>query len=132
MSKPTSAPEYLAKAERALEGARALLATGDAEGACSRAYYAVFDAAHAALIAEGFGNAIAGIKTHNGLLSFFSRELVRTERIPIAFGKTLNQVQRLRLAADYFDDPISSADASWAVARAEEFLRAVAALVSNT
>ena len=115
VSKPTSAPEYFAKAERALEGARALLAISDAEGACSRAFYAVFDAAHAALIAEGFGEALAGIKTHNGLLSYFSRELVRTERVAIAFGKTLNQVQRLRLAADYFDEPLSLPDASWAV-----------------
>ncbi len=131
MSKPTSAPDYFAKAERALEGARALLAIGDAEGACSRAYYAVFDAAHAALIAEGFGDAVAGIKTHNGLLAYFSKELVRTERVVIAFGKTLNQVQRLRLAADYFHDPVSPADAAWAVERAEEFLRAVAAMVST-
>jgi uncharacterized protein (UPF0332 family) len=47
------AHDYIAKAERALIGADALLVAGDFEGACSRAYYAMFDAAHAVLIAVG-------------------------------------------------------------------------------
>ncbi len=42
---------YIAKAERALREAQALLQQAATEGACSRAYYAMFDAAHAALIA---------------------------------------------------------------------------------
>ncbi len=44
---------YLAKAERALASARLLLADDDREGACNRAYYAMFDAAHAALLHQG-------------------------------------------------------------------------------
>ncbi len=46
-----SPDEYLAKARRALASARLLLADGDPEGACNRAYYGMFDAAHAALSA---------------------------------------------------------------------------------
>ena len=38
------------KASRALSSARLLLGDGDAEGDCNRAYYAMFDAAHAALL----------------------------------------------------------------------------------
>ena len=45
---------YMRKAERALDEARLLLREGKTEGACSRAYYAMHDAAHAALIATGY------------------------------------------------------------------------------
>ena len=37
------------KAAQAVVSAHQLLASGDADGACNRAYYAMFDAAHAAL-----------------------------------------------------------------------------------
>lgn len=41
---------YLDKAARALASAKLLLVDEDIEGACNRAYYAMFDAAHAALL----------------------------------------------------------------------------------
>ncbi|MGY6216601.1 HEPN domain-containing protein [Methylolobus aquaticus] len=44
--------QYLSKANRALASARLLLSDGDIEGACNRAYYAMFDAAQAALLAH--------------------------------------------------------------------------------
>ena len=49
-----TAKELLDKAERALASAQVLLDIGDVDGACNRAYYAMFDAARAALQA---GNA---------------------------------------------------------------------------
>ena len=39
----------IAKAELAVASAKVLLEIGDADGACNRAYYAMFDAARAAL-----------------------------------------------------------------------------------
>ena len=42
--------DILAKAERALASAKALLEIGDDDGAANRAYYAMFDAARAALM----------------------------------------------------------------------------------
>jgi uncharacterized protein (UPF0332 family) len=42
----------MAKAVRACESARVLLGLGDVDGAANRAYYAMFDAARAALIAS--------------------------------------------------------------------------------
>ena len=48
-----SADDLLGKAERALASARLLLDAGDTDGACNRAYYAMFDAARAALLASG-------------------------------------------------------------------------------
>jgi len=45
-----TASDYMGKADRALSAAQLLLASGDTEAACNRAYYAMFDAAHAGLI----------------------------------------------------------------------------------
>lgn len=43
----------MTKASRAIASAKLLLADGDLDGACNRAYYAMFDAARAALIWSG-------------------------------------------------------------------------------
>ncbi len=59
-----SVARYIGKAERALEEARLLLGNDKTEGACSRAYYAMHDAAHAALFATGDETQDAIIKTH--------------------------------------------------------------------
>lgn len=42
----------MTKADRACLSARALLDLGDMDGTCNRAYYAMFDAARAALLAS--------------------------------------------------------------------------------
>ena len=42
----------LAKAERACASARVLLELNDTDGACNRAYYAMFDAARAAPVRQ--------------------------------------------------------------------------------
>ena len=49
MSDPDYAAAYLVKAARTLASARNMLAIGDAEGACNRAYHAMFNAACRAL-----------------------------------------------------------------------------------
>jgi len=45
------AKELFTKAQTAAASARILLNAGDVDGACNRAYYAMFDAARAALLA---------------------------------------------------------------------------------
>lgn len=52
MSPGFTPAKYLDKAERALQAARLLYDAGEIEGVCNRAYYAMYDAAHAALLAE--------------------------------------------------------------------------------
>lgn len=116
------------KAERALASAHVLLDEGDAEGACNRAYYAMFDAARAALMAlpESAGPS-ATIKTHRGLIAAFGRHLVATGRIDPAFGRSLNQVEKLRLSSDYFGDVLAEDDGRWAVEQADAFVGEVKA-----
>jgi len=63
----------MGKASRALASAALLLDAGDVDGACNRAYYAMFDAARAALIWSGAPVDPTVAKTHSGLISAFSR-----------------------------------------------------------
>jgi uncharacterized protein (UPF0332 family) len=42
-------PPFLQKAETSVKSARMLLDAGDTDSACSRAYYAMYDAARACL-----------------------------------------------------------------------------------
>lgn len=126
------APEtYILKAETALAGARVLLQSGDSDGACSRAYYAMFDAAHAALFALGIEDISKPIKTHNGLVGKFGEHLVRGNHVAAEHGSNLNKVQNLRELADYSGDPVSMDKAAWAVAQAGSFVAAVRKLMGK-
>lgn len=122
------ARDLMAKAVQAAASAKVLLDTGDADGACNRAYYAMFDAARAALLASGsLVNPDIG-RTHSGLISAFSLHLVKTGRVSVELGKSLNKVEELRLVADYKGDPIEQTDAAWAVNQAQMFVQAMQAI----
>ena len=127
MTQHARAAAYMKKAARALAGARLLLAAEDCEGACNRAYYAMFDAAHAALLAAHVHVPDAAIKTHSGLIGAFGKYLVQGQQVEAELGRALNKVQRLRQLADYTGDTISLADATWAVQQAEAFVAAIRA-----
>lgn len=111
------------KAIRAVSSAQLLLDSGDADGACNRAYYAMFDAARAALLASDAPVVPEVVKTHSGLISAFSLHLVKTGQVPVELGKALNKVEDLRLIADYKGDPVELEDAAWAVQQAERFVQ---------
>ena len=118
-----NAQDLLAKAIQAAASAKLLLDAGDADGACNRAYYAMFDAARAALLVSGAPVPAEIAKTHSGLISAFSLHLVKTGRVPVEFGKTLNKAEELRLIADYKGDPIENDAASWVVSEAHSFVQ---------
>lgn len=116
------AADLLGKAMRALASARLLLDSGDVDGACNRAYYAMFDAARSALLATDAPTAPELAKTHGGLITAFSLHLVKTGRVPVEFGKALNRVADIRLVADYTGDQVDTQTARWAVGEAERFV----------
>lgn len=115
--------DLLAKGRRALVSASLLLEAGDVEGACNRAYYAMFDAAQAALLHAGA--AVQAVRTHQGLISAFGLHLVKTGKFGLDLGKALNQVERIRLLADYTGEAIELELARAAVAQADIFVAAV-------
>ena len=122
-----STATFMAKAERALSSAQALLEIGDAEGACNRAYYAMFDAAHAGLLGFDAEFPETSPKTHRGLIAAFGKHLVLGKHVAAELGASLNKVERLRTLADYTGDPIGADDAVWAVGQADAFLAAMKA-----
>lgn len=118
----------MTKAHRAVESARLLLAAGDQDGACNRAYYAMFDAARAALLLDA-PQSVAAIKTHSGLITAFSLQIVKAGKVPIELGKALNKVEDLRLMADYRNEVVDAEHVAWAVEQADHFIHAIDALL---
>jgi uncharacterized protein (UPF0332 family) len=112
-----NAGDLMEKASRAVASARLLLDAGDVDGACNRAYYAMFDAARAALIQSGAPVVPEVAKTHSGLTSAFSLHLVKTGRVPTEFGKALNKAAEIRLIADYTGDEVTAQTAQWRSSR---------------
>lgn len=115
-----SAP--LAKAQRAVASARLLLDAEDYDGACNRAYYAMFDAARILLLSHSDDIRAESIRSHSGLIAAFSLNFVKTGLVPINLGRALNRVEELRIVADYRGDSVDSDTAEWAVAQAGEFV----------
>ena len=89
----------LQNADEALVDATALLDRGSLRGAANRLYYAVFHALSAMALAEG---KVFGI--HQGLISFFHADCVRTGRFEKKFGRVVQKAFEDRTEADYEDD----------------------------
>jgi len=123
------ATQLMQKAARALDSARLLLDAGDTDGACNRAYYAMFDAAHAALASEADPEAS---RTHNGLIAAFGLRLIRTGRLPKELGRMLNRAEEVRLLADYTGGAVEPQDASELLSQAGAFVRAVRDYLEGT
>lgn len=113
------------KAARAVTSAKLLLDAGDVDGACNRAYYAMFDAAKAALIGSGVSVEPTVAKTHSGLIAAFSLHWVKAGRFPVELGKALNRVAEIRLVADYSGEEVTTDQAQWVIEQAELFVRTV-------
>ena len=115
------AADLMAKAVQAVASARLLLNSGDADGACNRAYYAMFDAARAALLSSGHEVG----RTHKGVLIAFSDRLVKAGRLPKETGRLLKQAEARRYVADYEAEPVQLGDADDSVAQAETFVTTI-------
>ncbi|SAK97087.1 HEPN domain protein [Caballeronia pedi] len=122
-----SVRDLLTKAIRASSSAALLLDDGDINGACNRAYYAMFDAARAALLASGAPVDPNVVRTHNGVIAAFGLHLVKTGRVLPDWGRTLNRAQEIRQAADYTGDSVDLELATWVVEQSRLFLQALQA-----
>ena len=77
--------------------------------------------------AAGIETQDAEIKTHNGLLTVFGKELTQSNQVAMDLRKALNQVQHLRQIADYSAETPALDKATWAVAQAEAFVAEIEA-----
>lgn len=119
MSNQLTPIALMAKADRACLSARALFNLGDVDGACNRAYYAMFDAARAALLASGAPVRPDIGKTHSGLINAFSEHLIKNGPISKELGRLLKRAEEIRLVADYKGDSVELSDAQEMVTQAE-------------
>lgn len=119
--------ELQAKSQMALKSAKVLLETGDTDGACSRAYYAMFDAARAALIHVKAPVKTEVAKTHNGLSSAFSLHLFKSGRLSADLGRAHSRAHETRLLADYTGDPVEPDIAAKLVQQAARFVEEITA-----
>lgn len=115
----------MAKADMACSSARALLDLGDLDGAANRAYYAMFDAARAALLASGAPVEPDIGRTHSGLIRAFGSFLVKNGPVSKEVGRLLNRAHEVRLVADYNGESVEPADAQEMVEQAETFVAAM-------
>lgn len=126
-----SAVSLLGKATQALTSARVLLDLGDVDGACNRAYYAMFDAAQAALLMSGVPAPDALGKTHRGLINTFSAYLVKDGPVSKELGRQLKRAEEMRLVADDNGESVMQTDAARLVLSAELFINAMQSLFFN-
>ena len=115
---------FIERAQEGLEAAQICLEKNLFHSATSRAYYAMFWAAQAALATE--------VKrtdwSHPRLQSTFATELVqRRKRYPNHFGSQFYEVFQLRLDADYRWKGVSRKKATRAVGWAREFVTTIIA-----
>ncbi len=82
----------------------------------------MFDAARGALPGSGAVPNVLEIKTHVGLIAMFSLHMVKTGLVDIDASKQFNQVQEMRLIADYLGDGIDLAKAQVAIDMAKNFI----------
>ena len=109
------------KAQAALSDAEVLLERGSPEATINRGYYAVFQAARAALLTEG-----ESPDTHSGVIRRFGYRFVRTGKVSDEVGSTLTTAQSMRGVADYeaFSD-FGREEADELVGKARRFIEAV-------
>lgn len=117
--------QYLGKALHAVTAAKLLLSVNEFDGACNRAYYAMFNAAHAALLWSGAHTNPGETRKHNSLIAAFGKHLVLTGIFPPEMGKSLNKAESIRLIADYTGEDISPQQAQSIVGQAEHFVSVV-------
>ncbi len=118
----------IAKSAEKLDAARMLLNQNFRDDAISRAYYSMFHAASASLLAEGIT-----AESHSALKSLFGLHLVKTGKVAREFGRMLTNVKDARENGDYdiFTD-FTKADAQQAIDNAEAFLAEMKRLLRDS
>ena len=102
-----------------------MLGDGEYDFAVSRAYYAMFYAAQAALLTRGVRRS-----KHSGVLAAFNREFVRGGVLPRELFAWLRDGLEDRIEGDYGLAPILEEQGSHAVATAHQLVSRVRSLLA--
>jgi uncharacterized protein (UPF0332 family) len=117
------------KAEESLRAADLCYSQGLYNSSVSRAYYAMFQAAQAALEAAGFTRPEW---SHAGLHATFANELTRRRKqfAPV-FARDLTIVLDLRHTADYRNSDLSRKQSARVLSKTRAFMNAVKRRISH-
>lgn len=111
----------IGKAQKFLQSAAVLLELEDFDSCASRAYFAMFYAAQAALMRGG-----RTLPTSQGIRSAFIAEFVASGQYPEKAAKMLNRAAELQEIGDYSTEfAISRGDAERVLQEAEAFVNSV-------
>lgn len=111
---------FLKKAQDNLTLARYCLENGYYDASANRAYYAAFQAAIAALSAQGITNEKY---EHKWVQATFNRALIHQRKIyPSRISSALSDLLFIRNRADYLDEPLSKKKATSQFAQTEDFV----------
>jgi len=126
-SHPGEIAANLERADQSIQAARDQVVDGYYDFAASRAYYAAFYAATAALLSEG-----VDMSKHSGVVASVHQRFVKTEKLSQEHGKNLNWLFELRSVGDYGATAhVSQFDAERAVEVAESFVNAIKSLIKG-
>ena len=109
------------RARRSLRSARNILDDGDHDFAVSRAYFAMFYAASAALLSQEIKRS-----KHAGVIAAFGQYLVRTGKFSLEYQATLQAAFSSRGAGDYGGVFPDLEEAEMRLGQADKFVDAVA------
>jgi uncharacterized protein (UPF0332 family) len=119
-------PAGLDRSREELEAAQLLADKGYSAQAVSRAYFATFYAAEAALLAIGETRS-----KHSGVISAFIHLLVRTGQVDEEIGRLLRSLFERRNQADYAPVGVPVEEAAATIRDAERVVRAVEAWLAQ-
>ena len=119
----------MSRAVESLRAAELCLGENLVNSAASRAYYAMFQAAQAALEAEGL---VRSEWTHKGIHSSFNRDLIHQRKLyPRVLRDYLTSALAVRQAADYGEAGVSARIARRQARRAAQFVNAAKEVISR-
>ncbi len=114
---------FLDKAQANLAAAQDCFDNGFYEASANRAYCAAFQAAVAALAAQGIRS---NKNEHKWVQASFTSELIHRRKIYSSrFKSFLGDMLRLRNLADYSEKPTSKKVAAWQLTRAIDLFEAI-------
>lgn len=109
------------KARESLEAAKTLFQEDYYGFAVSRAYYAMFYAAEAALLKKGLS-----FSKHSGVISAFGKYFAKPRAIPSEYHKMLRDAFRARNIGDYdYEEEVTREEAANILSNAEDFLSVI-------
>jgi uncharacterized protein (UPF0332 family) len=118
----------MAKAEDALADASTLVDRGSCSGAINRCYYAMFHAVSALAIRDN-----CDFHKHRAVISWFSREYIKTGRVSRELGKSLRLAFDQRCDADYSDViAFTASEVGSLLEQTRRFLAEVKSLLQGT